>query len=47
VLTKRSKHILLVEDNDNDAEPTLAVLGKCEPAIGVDVAEGVALSVSK
>ena len=37
MLTKRSKHILLVEDNDNDAELTLAILEKCKPAIGVDV----------
>jgi CheY-like chemotaxis protein len=37
VLTKDSKHVLLVEDNDNDAELTLAMLEKFEPAIGVDV----------
>jgi len=37
VLTKPSKHVLLVEDDDNDAELTLAMLKKCEPAIGVDV----------
>ena len=37
MLTKRSKHILLVEDNDNDAELTLAMLGKCVPAIAVAV----------
>ena len=37
MLTKRSKHILLVEDNDNDAELTLAMLGKCQPAIAVAV----------
>jgi len=35
VLTKPSKHALLVEDNDNDAELTLAMLEKCEPALGV------------
>lgn len=35
--TKPAKHILLVEDNDNDAELTLAMLEKCESAIGVDV----------
>jgi len=28
---------LLVEDNDNDAELTLAILEECDPAIGVDV----------
>jgi len=38
VLTPRSKHVLLVEDNDNDAELTLAMLEKCDPSIGVDVA---------
>ena len=37
MLTKPSKHVLLVEDNDNDAELTLAMLKKCEPAIGVEV----------
>ena len=37
MLTKPSKHVLLVEDNDNDAELTLAMLEKCEPVIGVDV----------
>ena len=35
--TKPSKHILLVEDNDNDAELTLAILEECELAIGVNV----------
>ncbi len=37
MLTKPSKHVLLVEDNDNDAELTLAILEECDPAIGVDV----------
>ena len=37
MLTKPSKHILLVEDNDNDAELTLAILKECDPATGVDV----------
>jgi len=37
VPTKPSKHILLVEDNDNDAELTLAILEECELAIGVNV----------
>ena len=37
MLTKPSKHVLLVEDNANDAELTLAMLEKCEPPIGVDV----------
>ena len=37
MLTKPSKHILLVEDNDNDAELTLAILEECDPATGVDV----------
>ena len=37
MLTKPSKHVLLVEDDDNDAELTLAMLKKCEPALGVDV----------
>lgn len=38
MLSPRSKHVLLVEDNDNDAELTLAMLEKCDPAIGVDLA---------
>ena len=37
VLTPRSKLVLLVEDNENDAELTLAILEKCDPAIGVEV----------
>ena len=37
MLTKPSKHILLVEDNDDDAELTLAILKECDPATGVDV----------
>ena len=37
VLTKPSKHVLLVEDNDNDAELTLGMLKKCLPDIDVDV----------
>src|SRR6185436_2806631 len=38
VITTRSKHVLLVEDNDNDAELALAMLEKCDPTIGVEVA---------
>jgi CheY-like chemotaxis protein len=34
----QNKHVLLVEDNANDAELTLAMLEKCNPAVGVDVA---------
>ena len=37
MLTKPSKHILLVEDNDNDAELTLAILEECDAATGVNV----------
>ena len=37
MLTKHSKQVLLVEDNDNDAELTLAMLKKCVPGIGVDL----------
>src|SRR6185369_4329308 len=40
VLRKPSKHVLLVEDNDNDAELAMAVLGNCDPATGVDVVRG-------
>lgn len=38
MLTPRTKHVLLVEDNDNDAELALAMLVKSVPAIGVDLA---------
>ena len=38
MITTRSKHVLLVEDNDNDAELALAMLEKCDPTIGVEVA---------
>jgi len=34
---QHSKRVLLVEDNDNDAELTLAMLEKCDLSIGVDV----------
>ena len=37
MLTKNSKQVLLVEDNDNDAELTLGMLKKCLPDIDVDV----------
>lgn len=37
MLTKSSKYVLLVEDNANDAELTMAMLERCEPTIGVDV----------
>src|SRR5690349_21911527 len=36
-MTNPTKHILLVEDNDNDVELTLAMLKKSEAGIGVDV----------
>ena len=35
--TTNSKQVLLVEDNENDAELTLRMLRKSDPAIGVDV----------
>jgi len=38
VLKPLTKHVLLVEDNDNDAELTLAMLEKSDPAVGVDLA---------
>ena len=36
MLTNQRKHILLVEDNANDAELTLTLLGDSEPALLVD-----------
>jgi CheY-like chemotaxis protein len=36
-MTELSKHILLVEDNDNDAELTLAMLEKGDVPVSVDV----------
>jgi CheY-like chemotaxis protein len=37
VLSKSTKHVLLVEDNDNDAELAIAMLGKCVPPVVVEV----------
>lgn len=35
---QNSKHILLVDDNENDAELALVQLQQCQPAIRVDMA---------